>query len=909
MAGVGHSARALRALSIGLVLLLLPLFSWAGEGERKAFDSSSTQGTSSDTGAHADVTSRQRDFSDALPHFNLASVNVTRLLYRIDDLASFERKSNGFSDWDSVNITAGDPIPVTRVAYSAQDIISRRRIKKWMKEAGLEVQTDYVGNMFGLWRGRRDPKSKRKKKKKKREKEEEANESPVASPSSTDSGNTARDGDDDDNDDAVPPQGDDDDVEKDGSLLSLSEEEEQKLRERQAMIERGDRHLLEDMTSPANTTSATPISGDDYVPEITEVIATGSHIDSIRGAGRYDGVLGVLGALEAIHALRDSGFEPERSIEVILFAHTESVRFGPGTANLGSRMMAGKADVESLEDAMDVYGYNILQAVHGAGYGDKKNGTLVAINENVRLRAKGRYGAFIELHVETGKMLQDREMDLGDVREAYKEKQRLMKETEKENEERANRKAEEAERKREAREKELLESGQLVLVEQVQPEEENQLENVNTETETRDGMFDGMLPELRDQAIQSNAFFKKSYSAVKESSPSALYKINRHLKKMDDPKYRNIAAGNIGIVTAAAGTKVVEYSFHSSAETGEVIGGGSSEPGHIEMKDRKDSAFIVARVIEFMREAVLWENTRALKEFDEPGKTTANIGKIVWFEKDIHHSWNRRPLLATVYLEVSDVLEEARDRVWRSIKRSIAYGLFGRHLKTEKGWWKNDKWKNYPYSLTSRSFHADITEDPIFHADQTLIDKVKRAVSVINRDKGDRKGLTPYEVPEYAQHDVNFMNILAPSTMLLLPVSYDYDNRYANNIPEIGIREHHLELGVKALAHSLRALSIEGIERDVRQEEEEAEELDEYGEKITTVTTGVFGYTRTRKLDSKGRPVREAKNFVYYDEVSEMSGKPMAKIKRDMDSRTEQQRANFDKRQDKRKTERDGRNI
>src|SRR3982074_860172 len=48
-------------------------------------------------------------------------------------------------------------------------------------------------------------------------------------------------------------------------------------------------------------------------------VGTGSHIDAIPNAGKYDGVVGVLGGLEAIRALRQSGFIPQRSIELILF--------------------------------------------------------------------------------------------------------------------------------------------------------------------------------------------------------------------------------------------------------------------------------------------------------------------------------------------------------------------------------------------------------------------------------------------------------------------------------------------------------------------------------------------------------------------------------------------------------------
>ena len=67
--------------------------------------------------------------------------------------------------------------------------------------------------------------------------------------------------------------------------------------------------------------------------------ATGSHIDAIPNAGKFDGVVGVLGALEAIRALKKSGFRPGRSIELIIFTAEEPTRFGIGC--LGSRLLSG----------------------------------------------------------------------------------------------------------------------------------------------------------------------------------------------------------------------------------------------------------------------------------------------------------------------------------------------------------------------------------------------------------------------------------------------------------------------------------------------------------------------------------------------------------------------------------------
>src|SRR5579864_6933432 len=68
-------------------------------------------------------------------------------------------------------------------------------------------------------------------------------------------------------------------------------------------------------------------------------IGTGSHIDAIPNAGKYDGVVGVLGGLEAIRALRRAGFRPRHSIELLIFASEEPTRFGIGC--IGSRLLSG----------------------------------------------------------------------------------------------------------------------------------------------------------------------------------------------------------------------------------------------------------------------------------------------------------------------------------------------------------------------------------------------------------------------------------------------------------------------------------------------------------------------------------------------------------------------------------------
>src|SRR6266403_5564363 len=80
-------------------------------------------------------------------------------------------------------------------------------------------------------------------------------------------------------------------------------------------------------------------------------VGTGSHIDAIPNAGRYDGVVGVLGALEAIRSLKEQGFEPQRSIELIVFTAEEPTRFGLGC--LGSRLMSGALSLEKADSLRD----------------------------------------------------------------------------------------------------------------------------------------------------------------------------------------------------------------------------------------------------------------------------------------------------------------------------------------------------------------------------------------------------------------------------------------------------------------------------------------------------------------------------------------------------------------------------
>jgi N-carbamoyl-L-amino-acid hydrolase len=133
-------------------------------------------------------------------------------------------------------------------------------------------------------------------------------------------------------------------------------------------------------------------------------VATGSHIDAIPNAGKYDGVVGVLGAIEAIRALKKSGFQPKRSIELIIFTAEEPTRFGIGC--LGSRLLGGVLSPEKAAILKDRDGRNLEFW--------RKQGGCKGRLASVKL-PKNFYSAFVELHIEQGPILEKEKFSIGIV--------------------------------------------------------------------------------------------------------------------------------------------------------------------------------------------------------------------------------------------------------------------------------------------------------------------------------------------------------------------------------------------------------------------------------------------------------------------------------------------------------------
>jgi N-carbamoyl-L-amino-acid hydrolase len=130
-------------------------------------------------------------------------------------------------------------------------------------------------------------------------------------------------------------------------------------------------------------------------------ILMGSHIDTVRTGGRYDGNLGVLAGIEVIQTVAESGFRPERGLAVAFFTNEEGARFSPDM--MGSLTYVGGLP---LEEALDIRG------IDGATVGD----------ELLRIGYVGPHPcpgpaphAYVELHIEQGPVLEAEGVDVGVV--------------------------------------------------------------------------------------------------------------------------------------------------------------------------------------------------------------------------------------------------------------------------------------------------------------------------------------------------------------------------------------------------------------------------------------------------------------------------------------------------------------
>jgi N-carbamoyl-L-amino-acid hydrolase len=130
-------------------------------------------------------------------------------------------------------------------------------------------------------------------------------------------------------------------------------------------------------------------------------VRSGSHVDSVPSGGRFDGVLGVLGALECVRTLNDRGLTTERPLTIGYFTDEEGCRFG--TDMLGSAVATGRIPLEQAWGLRDADGLSVRDELERIGFlGDEQVG-------------QRKPHAFAECHVEQGPILQREGYDLGVV--------------------------------------------------------------------------------------------------------------------------------------------------------------------------------------------------------------------------------------------------------------------------------------------------------------------------------------------------------------------------------------------------------------------------------------------------------------------------------------------------------------
>lgn len=130
-------------------------------------------------------------------------------------------------------------------------------------------------------------------------------------------------------------------------------------------------------------------------------IMTGSHLDTVRNGGKYDGAYGILAGLETVETLNDFDIETKRPIVVGAFTNEEGARFQPDM--MGSLVYAGGLDIDEALNAHDSGGLTLGEELIRINYnGDMPCGDIIP-------------HAFIELHIEQGPILEIEGIGIGAV--------------------------------------------------------------------------------------------------------------------------------------------------------------------------------------------------------------------------------------------------------------------------------------------------------------------------------------------------------------------------------------------------------------------------------------------------------------------------------------------------------------
>lgn len=130
-------------------------------------------------------------------------------------------------------------------------------------------------------------------------------------------------------------------------------------------------------------------------------VVIGSHLDSVKKGGRFDGALGVLAGLEVVRTIVENGIKPKVPVVVANITNEEGARFEPSL--MASGVLSGRFDKASMLKSTDADGITFAEALKHSGYEGK---------EENRLKEAA---AFLELHIEQGPVLESETIQIGIV--------------------------------------------------------------------------------------------------------------------------------------------------------------------------------------------------------------------------------------------------------------------------------------------------------------------------------------------------------------------------------------------------------------------------------------------------------------------------------------------------------------
>jgi len=130
-------------------------------------------------------------------------------------------------------------------------------------------------------------------------------------------------------------------------------------------------------------------------------ILIGSHLDTVKKGGRFDGVLGVVTGLEVVRTIIENNITPRIPITIVNFTNEEGARFEPSM--MASGVLSGKFDKSVMLKKIDTEGVTFEEALRGSGYDGEVDNRLKEA------------AAFLEMHIEQGPILEKEAFSIGVV--------------------------------------------------------------------------------------------------------------------------------------------------------------------------------------------------------------------------------------------------------------------------------------------------------------------------------------------------------------------------------------------------------------------------------------------------------------------------------------------------------------